>query len=67
MHTSYETVVEYLDRNEQPGQMTTARFVLTSNDTAWNPSSTKNDIQGPGEVTYRRWPDGGMGADVKRQ
>ena len=38
---------------------------LEAGDSAWNPASTKRDIDGPGRVIYRRYPDGGI--DVERQ
>ena len=38
---------------------------LEPGDSAWNPASTKRDIDGPGRVIYRRYPDGGV--DVERQ
>lgn len=63
MFVTYETVKEYLDRNEvEGGHNSRASFVLTSNDTAWNPGSTKDSIVGPGRITYIRYPDGGVQA-----
>lgn len=39
-------------------------FVLTVHDCAWNPASTKHLIHGPARVTYERFVDGGVKAEV---
>jgi hypothetical protein len=39
-------------------------LILTVTDTAWNPASTKDVLNGPARVRYTEYADGGITAQV---
>lgn len=42
----------------------TFTVTLDETDSAWDPSSTKHDVFGPGSITYEQFPDGGVHATI---
>jgi hypothetical protein len=44
----------------------TKMVVLAKGEEAWNPASTKKRIKGPANLSYTRFPDGGVTVRVNR-
>lgn len=64
MHHSSTNIM--LALGDQPQAPATIVLNLGEGDTAWNPASTRDLIQGPCQVTYTEYADGGVHA-VERE
>ena len=58
VHHDADEVLEQLRANGK------ATLVLSRKETAWDPSSTRRIIVGPGKVEYVQYPDGGINATI---
>lgn len=53
---------EVMSRLDESSEVT---INVTKDEHIWDPASTKHTILGPAEVTYKRFPDGGVHAIVR--
>lgn len=64
MHADAQTITRRLLTGPQgPGYTRTVTVVLEAGDHAWNPASTRHDLEGPGTWVFTQHADGEVTAE----